>query len=362
MPPTMVDPEIPEDLADALRRAAAAVPPADLHPSGPVLRLQRRQRRHRLAVTMGGVAAAAAVIAVAAVNITIGDDTEDTVTTGTTRDVDVSTPETPADHGLTTPLLLPGTWTELLPDGTQRDLPMARPDDTPVGRPVRLEDGRLISVSIPNGGPYPVVLSVFDARGELLTERDIHLAERSTPQLIGAYDGKAVVTRTSNDSTEPTQMAVSTIDLTTFVETPLEDADQPGLGSTAGGQLVLSSEQCSLELIDLAAGHGGGVDLESCARIQDLVVSPTGRYVAVIVDQNDASAATGGPALQVVDIQSGDVVAVLALWDSCAGREGCAVTAEQAITWDDDDTAAVVVIITDAAGTEERHIGAVNAP
>lgn len=358
MPATETDPMIPEDLADALRRAAAAVPPADLHPSGPVLRLQARRRRHRLAVTVGSVAAA--VIAVAAVNIAVGDDTNEPVVTGTNRDVDPSSPKTPAEHGLTTPLFLPGTWAELLPDGTERDLPKAQPDDIPIGRPARLEDGRLVSLSTRTSGPNPLVLSVFDTQGELLIERDIHRPER-TPQLIGAHDGKAVLARTPTDPEEQPQMDVVTIDLVTFEETPLTTANLPGLGSVAGGRLVLGNEQCSLKALDLAAGSSGQIDLESCARIHDLAVSPTGRYVAVIVEQGDVRIdATGSPAMQIIDLQSGEVVAVKALWDTCAGREGCDVTTSQAITWEDEDTAAVVVLITDASGTVERHIDALD--
>ncbi len=63
------DPQVPDGVAGALRRLAAHVPEADLHPATPRQRLRARRRRRTL---MGSGVAAMLLAGVVMVNRTTG--------------------------------------------------------------------------------------------------------------------------------------------------------------------------------------------------------------------------------------------------------------------------------------------------
>lgn len=385
---TDVDPAIPDDLADALRRAAAAVPPADLHPTGPALRLRARRRRHRLMAAAGG--AAAAVTAVVALNLASGADKPPVAA------VDPS--ELPSTAGIHTPLALPQGKGELLPDGTERPLPTAQPDDI-VWRYVRLADGRVVTLSSRPGDAeetsgsalalpdQPSVLGVFDVDGNLLGERDIRRDDRAA-QLIGDVDGQVVLMYTSNTISGNGGTEIVAIDPDTFEEDQLgiDDGPQPIATATAG-RLVITHQQstlavggpadeveCWADVFDLPEGDPRRIDLP-CYLIWGAQLSPDGRHLALVHDLAHASIeGDGQTTLQIVDVESGEIVAGTPLPNPCREHpEGtCSWEQRQAITWTSDTAVAAVVDVSFMLNTggngppseqpEQRHIITVDVP
>ncbi|HEV7761382.1 MAG TPA: hypothetical protein VGO78_20395 [Acidimicrobiales bacterium] len=294
---------IPGELAAALQRAASAVPAADLHPREPRRRHAARRRRR----TTVAACATSAVVLVAAVLF------GRTVTRPSARP-DIAVADQPtttvageAGAGPHEPVLLPGVHAELLPDGTVRRLPRSRPGDVPRGAAVRLSDGRLVTLARRDLGPGAprddgiaagtahLVLTVFDTEGRRLGEHDVgRVGEEVT--LAGARDDQVVLVRRGGSSSG---YAVSTIDPTTFEETPTTEIDRPpGINAMGGDRLVLVDEgpvpECHIAFVDLVSGESGRVDPLPCIGLTAVSVSPDGSRVAVVIDRRAGIGITGG--------------------------------------------------------------------
>jgi hypothetical protein len=338
---------------------------------------------------------AAAATAVLAVNLAGSDSTDsqdssdDTVVMG--GDATTAPPSEPGPGAATSPLLLPGQEGELMPDGTIRELPRAQPDDMWFGRPVRLDDGRTVTLSTRHVAPEVApsedglfgdetefVLAVFDEAGALLGEHDIREVGGRV-NLVGEHDGQVVVTRTRSAGPGSGRMLpdveVSAIDPDTFEETTLTTVNAgESLGSVAGGRLVLAHDtsmgagdgaagptKCQLSIVDLASKDARRADLTSCSGLHDVALSPNGRYAALIVDPApDGQRGTLG-ALQIVDLETDKTVGTAPLVTPCDDlrpQQICSVSSNQIITWDDDDTVIAVVESSEGmpSGTTRRLV------
>jgi hypothetical protein len=383
---------IPDDITAGLRRAAHAVPHADLHPTGPTLRLRARRRRRR---TAGAVCAAAAVLAaVVAVKPfdLLGDDNPD-VRVGPADGGDPA-PETPSDPGddpapelpvqdglpadFELPaLLMPDVWSELLPDGTIREIPGRPADIQPdalMADAVRLSDGRTVTLTIrpPEGvsdeeyseGEGVYVLSVFDPEGALVDEQEVSEPGEAVA-LGGEHDDSVVLLR----GTAAGRMDVVSVDPATFAETPLTTVDTwPGYADVRAGVLAMvhTAEPagevtggCWLDAIELTEGAIHQIDLgDACVdTVYDVSVSPDGGRATVIYEGNTDGTLTLQVA--VVDLwSSGSVVGTASLDggnhcpdimtdEDVAG--GCMLSRAIGLGWKDDQTWFVIVQDYDAA-------------
>jgi len=355
------DPVIPEDILDGLHRAAAAVPTADLHPTGPALRLRSRRRRRRAGIA--AVTTAAAVVALVAVNLAPGDDQ---VATGPGEGTSHSLTDS-ADRSAA--VLMPQQGVELLPDGSTRELPLARPGDL-VEEAFRLSDGRLVTLAardlIPGttsreDGPYvqglAMVVAVFGADGKLLGEHDVrHVGEQV--RLAGEDQDRIVLIRSrATKGGRPLRgIEISAVDPATFRESSIASVEtMAGIPDVAAGRLVVAGDtamagidgpaRCSLQVIDLGTKATHEVDLPRCASLAQANLSPDGRQVAVAVDIEDHD--TLRPVLYVVDVRTGDVVTQRRLDDpgTCraADRRMCQNPEHRALVWRDADTVDALV-------------------
>jgi len=320
------DVPVPDDLAGALRRAAAAVPAADLHPSEPKLRHAIRRRRRR---TVGACFASAAVLAVAVVAAQLVDRPSlrsdvAVADRSPTEDGDGDGPGGPGgpDREPRLPVLLPFVHAELEPDGTTRRLPLARENDLPDGGAARLPDGRLATLAsrdLRPGSPrvdgamvedLAYVLAVFDPDGRLLAEQDVRrVGERVS--IAGVHDGRVVLVRHTADGNccgSLPGVRVSTIDPDSFVETPVTEIDRlPGVAAVSGDRLVLVDDgttgaidapdapvpACRITAIDLVTGTSGEVTTLPCLGVQGVSVSPDGTRAAVVMQRRAGISASG---------------------------------------------------------------------
>jgi hypothetical protein len=325
---------VPDDLVAALRRAADAVPAADLHPSGPKVRHASR-RRHRVtaaaALTSAAVLVAAVLVGQAARRPASPPDVavaDQPTTTGGAAALDGGE-LLPGPHE---PVLLPQANAELLPDGTTRELPRARSEDAPRGSAVRLPDGRLVTLA--SRDPLPgarqedgstveglaFVLAVFDADGNLLGERDIRRAGEQVA-IAGVLDDQVVLVRSAGDAGGSAPgVRVSTIDPDSFEEERVADLDRlPGVAAAAGGRLVLvdgPAPECHITVVDLETGEPGQVIMLPCIGLTTVSISPDGSLAAVVVERRagiTASAAVSrkdilDQAVVFVSLDDGEVV------------------------------------------------------
>jgi hypothetical protein len=372
------DPTIPDDLGAALRRAAAHVPPADLHPSGPVVRLQRRRRRRR--TLAAGSAAAAVLVAALAVqqlrdhdDVTTGDPAESGSETGG------SGPEgTPGATGFPAPVMAPAVGNELQPDGSFVALPIAQPDDQILDA-VRLSDGRLVTLvrretgtqGAPAAGPEPAasMLAVWDAEGDLVEEQDVGRGNELV-MLAGEHEGKVVLQRAPqalNQAIAGPGLTLSAVDPSTLQETDLGEVDAwPGSAQIVGDQMLVAgtdgvttgvdAQLCPLwvvDLQDLTSRRVPGAPPD-CVGINGLALSPDGRRAAIVVAQLNAADSTNSVWLHVVDLASGDIVTSQILHDErgiCSTRTEslCLRPDFRAIAWNGPSTALAVVQDPDPA-------------
>jgi hypothetical protein len=375
---------IPAELAAALQRAASAVPAADLHPREPRRRHAARRRRR----TTVAACATSAVVLVAAVLI------GRTVTRPSARpDIAVADQPTTATTtpgagetlaGPHEPVLLPAVHGELQPDGTVRPLPLSRPGDVPLGAAVRLPDERLVTLARRGAPADEVVLTVFDTEGRRLGEHDIG-RDGQQVTLAGAHDDQVVLVRSG--ASLPAD-AVSTIDPTTFEETPIVEVDRPpGISAAAGDRLVLvddgSTSECRITLVDLARGDLGDLDPLPCIGLTSVSVSPDGSRAAVVIDRRAGIGIRNGAgptppntagalgsredvldqAVVFVDLDDGAVVGSerFDITSACAAPpgSGCGrplgTVAYLGLGWRDDDRVELVVQDPDpAAGPRDR--------
>jgi hypothetical protein len=202
-----------------------------------------------------------------------------------------------------------------------------------------------------------------------LGERDIgRVGEQVT--IAGARGDQVVLVRSGGPLLGD---AVSTIDPTTFEETPIVVADgPPGVGAAAGDHLVLVAEgsvpDCRITLVDLASGEVGGVDPLPCIGLTAVSVSPDGSRAAVVIDRRAGIGITGGTgtattnalgsredivdrAVVLVDLDDGtvlgsqrfDITAACAgpTGSGCGGSLGTVVF--MGLGWRDDDRVELVV-------------------
>lgn len=377
MPATELDPVVPDDVATALHRAAAAVPTAELHHTGPLLRLRARRQRRRIGAAAGGLAAAAVVVLVAGLaspdgdQVLVGDDT--------TAPGDPSSPSPTSSSGaggLDKPLVMGKMGVEWLPDGTTAELPRARPDDL-VTDAIRLTDGRLVTLATRDLQPgvartdgafaegLAYVMAVFDAQGALLGENDVR-RPGGYVSFAGEVDGRVALARTQaagNCCEMQPFVEVSTVDPVTFTETDLTRLDGLlGPVDVRAGRVVVAADnamgdpagaadRCSLGVVDLDTGATSSVDLPPCAGARAVSVSPDGRRAAVTTDASaagdDAAARAGGLDLHVVDLESHKVLSSrpLDLPGHCRGDDMrlCGKTEHRGLVWSDDGTLEAVV-------------------
>lgn len=380
------DVEVPQDLAEALRAAAAAVPEADLHHTGPLLRLQHRHRRRRQAVTaLGGIGAVAALaLTVLAVGSSAPGDEEvvvgDTAERSTTAPSPTA-PTAPDGNGGTDgddPVFLPRAATDWWPDGTTRPVPRAQPDDG-VTDALRLADGRTVTLASRNLRPgedrmdgafvedVAFAMAVFDADGALVGEQDIRRVGGYV-DLVGESGGKVVLARRQsigNCCEQQPLVDFSVIDPASFVEEPLVSVnDAHGPADADDARLVAASDPnigvpgtCRLHLVDLRDQPGGGdpppsVELPGCIDVDVVALSPDDRRVAVVATTRDeATPDQLWLGLYVVDVERAEVVHAEDLEGGhcVADAPVCGPTQVWAVNWTDEATLAVVVQDPDPA-------------
>jgi hypothetical protein len=380
------DVEVPQDLAEALRTAAAAVPEADLHHTGPVLRLQHRRRRRRQAATaLGGIGAVAAMaLTVLAVGPSTPGDEEVVVGDGTERRTTAPLPTAPTApdvdgrHDDDGPRFLPRAATDWLPDGTARPVPRVQPDDGVIDA-LRLADGGTVTLATRNLRPgearmdgafvedMAFVMAVFDADGALVGEQDVRRVGGYV-DLVGESGGKVVLARRQsigNCCEQQPLVDFSVIDPTSFVEEPLVSVDDAhGPADADDTRLVAASDPgigvpgaCRLHLVDLRDRPGGGdpppnVELPDCIDVDVVALSPDDSKVAVVATtQGGATPDELRLGLYVVDVERAEVVHTddLEPGPCVADPPVCGRTQVWALDWTDEATLAVVVQDPDPA-------------
>lgn len=377
------DVEVPQDLAEALQGAAAAVPAADLHHTGPLLRLRhRRRQRRRAATVLGGIGAVAAMaLTVLAVGAPGPEDQEVVVGDGTQPSTTAPTGPTAPDGGgghRDAPVLLPRAATNWLPDGTTRPVPRAQPDDV-VTDALRLTDGRTVTLATRDLRPgedrmdgafvegVATVMAVFDTDGTLARQQDIRRVGGYV-DLVGESGGKVVLARRrsiGNCCEQRPLVDFSVIDPASFEEEPLvsiddahgpADADDTRLAA-ASDPGIGGSGTCRLHLVDLRDQPGDGdpppsVELPGCLDVDVVALSPDGHRVAVVATTpGEAAPGELGLGLYVVDVERAEVVHTDDLGRGPCGADSpmCGPTQVWALDWTDEATLAVVVQDPDPA-------------
>lgn len=372
------DVEVPQDLAEALRGAAAAVPAADLHHTGPLLRLQhRRRQRRRAATALGGIGAVAAMaLTVLAVGASPPEEQEVVVGDGTEHPTTAPTVSTAPDGGgadtRDAPVFLPQAAADWLPDGTTRPVPRAQPDDG-VTDALRLADGRTVTLATRNLRPgedrvdgafvedVAFVMAVFGTDGALAGEQDIRRVGGYV-DLVGESGGKVVLARRQsigNCCEQQPLVDFSVIDPASFEEEPLVSVDDAhGPADADDVRLVAASDPgiggtgvCRLHLVDLRDQPGGGdpppsVELPGCIGVDVVALSPDAGRVAVVANTQDEAAPDElGLGLYVVDVERAEVVHTedLERGPCVADPLLCGPTQVWTLNWADEATLAVVV-------------------
>ena len=339
--------QIPDDLADAVRRAAT-VPMAHPADPGEIERRWRRRRRRRMTVAAAGAATVLAA-GVAAVPTLAG------------RGAD-GPPAAPAAEATTAvaapaqPLLLGGggaaisvtagnAVSELRPDSSI--MPHRLPELDGWNRILALPDGRLAALGYDNAGVRLVVVSPTGTAesDRAVTGQPVRLVAATT-QVAYLWRPAGLVEHDLAGGRERTVLAAAAVG-------ELPDNLPAHRLDVAAGKLVLGgtpADPCRLRVVDLGSGRPAefGLAQLGCAAIGMVRVSPDGARVAVSYQR----AAEGGQArIAIVGLGRGTVHADVKVGRPPAADAATAPKQPAGMAWQDDDSVrAALVESSDADG------------
>jgi hypothetical protein len=316
-----VDDEMADDVVLALRRAADALPDADLDPAVPQRRHRIRQRRRRRLTGSAVAASAAAIVAAVALHVPIRDDGPDLAVTG-----EDPRQQSVKGEGGDVPLLLPEVHAVLMPGGEVRPWPRAEEGDTLRDSAARLPDGGLATLAERGS---TLVLATFDRHGDLVDQHELgdHVEDVA---IVGTWDDRIVVRRGES---------VTAVDPGTFDETDAIDLGEWVDVTAVGGDTLVAVTrvagagtvgECIVTAVDLRTGDESEAGRLSCLGLTAAAVSPGGDKAAVVIERRIGITANSGDILDqavvVVDLDDGDDLGGYSFEAAAACQHGPAET------------------------------------